>query len=502
MLRLVPAVLRKFLSFSDPVRMLWAERRMMAKRYDSYQWQKLFWVSIGLVAYIRWSGQSRTSWMILALTCLSAGAIGMARWRVVVSRTGTKREADQSKIDRRSVTFMVKGNGAGWTQRERSKSPGLRVCMPTARGFTKRLFQCGQYEAQDVLTEIADVDLIALETGSGFHTKEKWQRRLLYHDLSNRLIFQNPGLRRVRLNTDYDLFVVHCQTYWDLLYVNAVEGWKDRCKTSVCWIDELWVSALPHYRHWLHALTQFDHVFVGFKGTAGPLSKAINQRCHWLPGAVDTLRFTPYPNPPARVIDVYSIGRRWEGIHQSLLSASAHGDIFYVYDTFPSVFTEVYDHRQHRDHFASLAQRSKYFMVAPGKIDVPEETQGQVAIGFRYYEGAAGGAVMIGQPPNCEEFANMFSWPDAVIPVQTDGADILDVLASFESQPQRLSAISRRNASEALLRHDWLYRWKELFRIAGIEPTPAMQAREDRLKATADTALHGTEVEALEKAQR
>lgn len=375
------------------------------------------------------------------------------------------------------------------TRRSKAGPTGPRICMPTARNFTKRLFQCGFYEAQDLLREMADVDLIELEPSSGFRFRESWQRRLLYRDISKTLIYANPGLRKVRLTGQYDLFVSHCQTYWDLLYVNAIDGWKDHCKTSVCWIDELWASAIPLYKYWIHALSRFDHVFVGYRGTVAPLSAAIDQHCHWLPGAVDALRFSPYPSPPARVIDVYSIGRRCEGIHRAMLGASARKEMFYVYDTFPSVFTEVYDHQQHRDFYASVAKRSRYFMVAPGKMDVPEETQGQVAIGFRYYEAAAAGAVMIGQAPKCVEFSEMFGWPDVVMEIRPDGSDVLEVLASLESEPGRVSTISRRNSKEALLRHDWVYRWKKIFQVASIEPSPAMVDRERRLSELAQLAF-------------
>jgi hypothetical protein len=366
-----------------------------------------------------------------------------------------------------------------------------RICIPTARNFTKRLFQCGFYEAQDVLCEVDDVNLIGLEPGQGFKTKESWQRRLLFRDISKRLIFANPGLRRVRLAGEYDLFVAHCQTWWDLLYLNAIDGWRDRCKTCVCWIDELWASAIPRYKYWLHALLQFDHIFVGYSGTVAPLSKALGRSCQWLPGGVDALRFSPYPNPPARVVDVYSIGRRWEGIHRALLTKRKDRQMFYIYDTFPSIFTEVYDHQQHRDFYANLAKRSKYFMVAPGKMDAPEETRGQVTIGFRYYEGAAAGAVMVGQPPDCKEFEDMFSWPDVVIKIQPDGSDVNDVIASLDSEPERVSKIIRRNSAEALLRHDWVYRWGKILHAAGIEPSPRMTEREFRLKELADCALNG-----------
>lgn len=365
-----------------------------------------------------------------------------------------------------------------------------RICIPTARNFTKRFFQCGFYEAQDVLAEVDDVDLISLEPGPGFRFKENLQRRLLFRDISRKLIFANPGLRPIRLTGEYDLFVAHCQTWWDLLYVNAIEGWKDRCKTTVCWLDELWASGIPKYKYWLHALRRFDYVFIGYSGTVEPLSKFINKSCHWLPGGVDTMRFSPYPSPPERVVDIYSVGRRWEAIHQKLLAAASRRELFYLYDTFPTVFTEVFDHRQHREFYANLAKRSHFFMVAPGKIDIPEETQRQVNIGYRYFEGAAAGALLIGQAPDSEEFRDMFGWPDSVIPVQPDGSDVLEVVRSLAADPERVSRIIRSSTANALLRFDWLYRWKEIFRVAGIEPSPGMLERERRLKQLADLALN------------
>src|SRR5437867_6152465 len=77
--------------------------------------------------------------------------------------------------------------------------PRLRVCMPTWRGFARRAFNCSLYEAQDVLAETDDVDLISVEPGVGLQFRERWQGRLVRRDASHRLVFMNPGLQRVRL---------------------------------------------------------------------------------------------------------------------------------------------------------------------------------------------------------------------------------------------------------------------------------------------------------------
>jgi len=360
-----------------------------------------------------------------------------------------------------------------------------RICLLSARNFERLAFQCGFLEAQDILATCDDIDLICLETEPNFQSKLRWMRRLMYHDVSRRLAFVNPGLTPVRLTKDYDLLVVMCATYWDFLYVNALDGWQDHCRTSVCWIDELWAAELPRYRYWLPSLRRFDHVIVGLQGTAAPLSEVIERHCDFVPGGVDVLRFSPYPDPPDRVIDIYSVGRRRPEVHQALLDHAASKGLFYVYDSLQASDSHALDHRQHRDLYASAAKRSRFFVVAPGKVDAQEETRGQVEVGFRYYEGLAAGTVMIGQAPNCRAFGDLFDWPDAVVPIRPDGADVADVLGSLMIEPDRLSELGRRNVCHALLGHDWAHRWHRVLEIAGLDVSAALEARERRLKVIA-----------------
>ena len=197
--------------------------------------------------------------------------------------------------------------------------------------------------------------------------------------------------------------------------------------------------------------------------------------------------FGPSSDPEDRAVDVYSVGRRYAGIHHEMLKAAERGDIFYVYDSqVGGGMTEVYDRRQHRELFANIAKRSRYFVVATAKMDQPDYRQGQVEVGYRYYEGAAAGAVMIGDELDCDAYRELIGWPDAVIPIQPDGSDTMAVLNELGSDPERVAAISGRNTKEALLRHDWVHRWNEMFRIIGVDPSPRKAAREQRIKHLAE----------------
>jgi hypothetical protein len=82
-LRVGPAVLRKVLPFSAEAKQIWLDRRQIAKKYDSYQWQKLFWVGLGLLPYAAVSGGLRTGEWLLTAICLMGGGAGLLIWRKI-----------------------------------------------------------------------------------------------------------------------------------------------------------------------------------------------------------------------------------------------------------------------------------------------------------------------------------------------------------------------------------------------------------------------------------
>jgi len=361
--------------------------------------------------------------------------------------------------------------------------------MPTARRFKRMVFQSLLYEAQDILTDVDDVDLIELEATARFAYQQPIQRRLMWHDRTRTLALLNPGLRPVRLNREYDLLVLVCQNWWDLLHLNAIQGWKDACRRTLCYVDELWADDVEAYRYWLPALARFDHVVLNMRGSVSAVENAIGKPCRQVSIGIDTLRFTPHPHPPVRTIDVYSIGRRWPGLHDVLLKLASERRTFYIYDALVGVANvEMADHRWYRDLVASMAKRSRFFVVGPAKLGMLAETGGQQEPGYRFFEGSAAGAVMIGQAPGGDGFRELFDWPDAVIEIRPDGSDTEEILMALAAEPERLHAISRRNSIEALLRLDWVYRWKEILAIAGLDPMPEMDARIGRLHALAEFA--------------
>ncbi len=367
-----------------------------------------------------------------------------------------------------------------------SPSPNARICIASLRGSNPHAAWCSNYEFEDVICGIDDVDMFSLQPGLNFELRRRLARTMIWKPGLHRAIPHfNPGLKPVRIERDYDLFAFICMGPADLIYLSAIQGWKERCRKKICFMVEFYAGWTKEYAHHLRLLEGFDHVTQCFSGSVSAVQETTGIASHHVPLGADVFRFTPYPNPPARPIDVYSMGRRSDVVHQSLLKKAANRELFYIYDTIPGLLVQPKDHRQHRDLVANCAKRSRFFAAYPAKVDVAEETRGQSEVGARFYEGAATGALLLGQAPTIPAFAKEFHWPDAVVDAGKTEADLDAVLATFRNDPARFAAASKRNALEAIKHFDWSYRWREMLRIVGMELSSKHREREKQLVSLA-----------------
>jgi hypothetical protein len=300
---------------------------------------------------------------------------------------------------------------------------------------------------------------------------------------------------RPRLAAPYEVAFVAVESLYDLQLLQPLSWLLRSARISVCFIDEVWRKGLAGRKGELRLLHPFDHVLVGTAGTVEELAELSGRPCSYLPPSVDAVSLCPYPTPPPRVIDIYAMGRRSPATHRALLDLADRRNWFYMYDTIAA--RGVPDHREHRRHLAGLLRRTRYFLAYPGKVDAVAETGGQEEIGFRYFEGAAAGAVLVGKAPANSWFEKLLGWPDAVIPLPYGATEVEPALAALEADPVRTERARRTNVVESLLRHDHVYRWAEVLRRVGLSELPAMELRRRQLRelATAVSREAGTSVD-------
>ena len=374
-------------------------------------------------------------------------------------------------------TLMLEGGTIG--SRNGPPGDGVRVLLFSMRGLTQHVSRCAFYEFESVIAECDDVDMIAPKRppprGEG----------VLRRSVEKILGLTDPRIEDdVDPNKEYDLFVACVRSEKDLQFVEPLMSLREQCRTSVTLLDELRSDAINRSPRSVKVLSRFDYIFSGIHESVETIQQVTGRPCHFIPGGVDALRFCPYPRNPARSIDVYAMGRRPPAVHQTLMSGGASGDLFYLYDTTKDF--AVIDPMEHRTLLANLIKRTRYFVTFPPKFDRPAEASGERDVGSRFFEGAAGGAVMLGTPPNGPVFEECFDWPDVVIRTTADGGGIAALIADLDKQPDRLNRVRRDNVENSLRRHDWIYRWRRMLEIVGMPISSAVLKRERSLASLAD----------------
>ncbi len=299
-------------------------------------------------------------------------------------------------------------------------------------------------------------------------------------------------IERVDLDQTYDLFLYVAWSPQSLVELARIPEWRERCKVAVVYMFELWSSTLEQDRAYLKMLDQFDHVFLLHSACIPRLSQYTRASCSHLPTGVDCLVATPYPSPPERVVDVYSYGNRAQALHGQLVAASACGELFYLYDSLSSTDSRVKDWGEHRLLLANIIKRSRYFMaMSPASLANAKagKVAGEHVLPSRFFEGAAGGAVLLGTAPQCPEFDECFDWPDAVIEVSPETGDVVEVMKELDAQPQRVERLRRTSATQCLKRHDWAYRWEDILGTVGVAPLPGLAQRKSRLSEIAAAVM-------------
>jgi hypothetical protein len=364
-----------------------------------------------------------------------------------------------------------------------TQNPDPRILIFSQRNASERQpFRCAHFEFEDVIAQIDSVEIVA-PSFARLTRRSAFAKQLAYHTP----FVLNPGIQRNHFKKEYDLFLAICGDPSDLLAINALGNWRAKCKKAVCVIDEMWIRQIPAYKNYLEMLQKFDVVCLYYSQSPEHLNKIIGPRSMYLPPAVDAIRFSPYPNPPERVVDIYSIGRRSSTAHEALLELAEKRNLYYVHDT--TTADHVLDSVQHRRLYSRTLKRSRFFIVNPGLIDRPDVRGNQIEIGYRYFDGIAAGAINVGERPQNEVYPQLFDWPDSMIDFPYNSTEFEKLIQALDKDPEKEAQMRRTNVHQALLRHDWLYRWETVLKAVDLEPLPILMERKARLRDLAQLAI-------------
>jgi Glycosyl transferases group 1 len=379
-----------------------------------------------------------------------------------------------------------------------------RILLVSMREITNLVALCNLYEFEDIISEINTVDMLKLLTPDDGAMRKIYKLTKYLTNSKPLAEFLVPGTNPYFLNQEYELFFPTFNFPFELFALHSFKNWRQKCNKAVCYIVEFWESYFqPSNLYFLEFLKDFDHIFVGTKNSTEAIAKFTGRPCTYLPPGVDTLKFSPYPLLPYRSIDVCNLGRRSSVTHQALLEFAQQQQIFYYYDTIKASGMKnaskqqtfaVNNAKEHRSLLANLIKRSRYFFANRARVNETELIKTSQEFGSRFFEGAAAGTIMIGEPPMTEEFYKYFDWPDAVIKIPFDAPEIGEIIADLDAQPERLARIRKDNVVNSLLRHDWVYRLETILEAVDVQPSEIMLSRKAELRNVANQIQQTSDV--------
>lgn len=366
-----------------------------------------------------------------------------------------------------------------------------RVLVLSQRNLHRPLFHALQYQFEDLLTSLDDVQLVAplahphpdvsslgRRVLNGTLRRARWPR---HSPPGNR-----PSMQPMRVTTEHDLFFAVIHDAYQLSYLNRLDGWRERSRRAVCLLMEVWTPGVARDADYYAMLRQFDAVYAFTPAAAPRLVQLGAPPPQFLTAGIDALQSRPGPRAPKRVVDVYAYGRTSPVVHRQLLDLVDDVGLTYLYDT--TADASVPDHAAHRALLANVMKRSR-FLLAHRINDSPERrerTGGEESLSTRYFEASAGGAVILGSRPRTPAFDECFDWPDAVIDLPYDGTGVAEVLHELAAQPERLALARAAGVQAGLRRHDWAYQWERVLADSGLQPAPGLTRRYEQLAEAAE----------------
>ncbi|MEM6450258.1 MAG: glycosyltransferase [Cyanobacteria bacterium P01_D01_bin.105] len=373
-----------------------------------------------------------------------------------------------------------------------------RVLIWSLRNVQNFVYNSCLFELEDV---IEDVDEANVLTPPQYNSTGTFIKRVIEYKTRRTGAFSltkvNPYVGGIELHYDYQIYFVVLDFPWYFTSVNLLKNWRRRCRFAVCYMIELWSAEIPMMKNFMDFFNQFDLICTATYHIVDELQEISDVPCLFVPPGIDTLKFCPdfdgVNTEESRTIDVCSLGRGFPVTNEALLKKSQEDESFFYYHelTNGSVL-RVDDHRAHRTLVSNILKRSRYFITNYAKANLPELIDGQHEIGYRFFEGAAAGNVLIGAPPLENLFGKsglFFNWEDSIIPIELDEPNIIDIIAELDAQPERVERIRRNNVANSLLQHDWVYRWEQILEKLELPIPQAVEDRKKLLKQKAEALL-------------
>lgn len=343
------------------------------------------------------------------------------------------------------------------------------------------------YEVENIIAETCDATIIAPRAGRAFQVVETKSGRHVpvLRGLVRRTL--GPYTRPVlppKTGPEACISVVISSPALDI--VEAVPDFRARFDLVLGYVFDAWGD-------YTERLKVFDRVFVPLPEEMEAWKQRDGVKTTLIPFGVDA--YEEGGSGADRPIDLISYGRIPRQYHQAFSERwnRASSRVWFMrtaprkVELYPSL---PYDQRDdHADVGAlyQLLRRSKaslcFDTAYPGMRQFPYSF-----VTLRWFDAFATGCAVVGKRPTTSEADRLMPWPESTIELPENPSVAVEMLEAFFADSARLERIRLRNYYEALTRHDWRMRVRDMLNDVGIAIPARLQSHLDQLEERADHA--------------
>lgn len=312
------------------------------------------------------------------------------------------------------------------------------------------------YDLEEVLADTCEATFIYPEPNEQIRFLKRYRHRIF------KSWFKTKDLPT--LDSGPNILLVSGMSYNSLLMMPALRDLVKKFDIRVAYLFDIFE---PRYLD-REVITDLDYLFVPAAEIAELINEIFPVTAKFLPHAINALKYGS--NHMHRCIDVIGYGRGNQDLHKCLQAHYNQSGTERIY--FHSTFSEPYltSYKEHRMLLAKLLGKSKISLCfEPSK---GERFKGCSPILTRWFEGFAAGCTIVGKRPFGKNVADLINWEHSTIELPDTPTEWIPFFEDLLDDAASIATNAQRNYRECLLRHDWRYRLRDIFKTVDL-PLPA-----------------------------
>lgn len=204
--------------------------------------------------------------------------------------------------------------------------------------------------------------------------------------------------------------------------------------------------------------SSINHVFLSSQYTANYFCNKGFKNVSWIPEGISPqmYKYLPYYE---RSIDVLELGRKYQNIHNEIVSVLKKNHIKHSFEISPgkTIFPSKND-------LVLGLSKSKVSLCFPKNETHPDLAGSISTMTNRYLQSMASKCLIVGSTPH--EMKYLFGYDPVVqIDLNNPSEHLLEILNNYESYQDLIE----KNYKNVLMNHTWNNRWAKIFEIINID---------------------------------